>query len=120
MRVLQAAARVVRHRNLEELLEARVPRRGQIGHGQFARDQLLLDLEAQDDVQIVGRLVGLDADVRRLHAVDQQPEFLQRQRGQRGKLLLRARIPVLPERRGCARPGSPTGATAIRECRAKR
>ena len=41
------------------------------------RDQFLLELEAQDDVQVVGRLVGLDADQRRLDPVDRAVEALQ-------------------------------------------
>ena len=57
---------VVRHVDAEVVLHPRVPRLGQVVERQSARDELLLELEAQDDVQVVGHLVGLDADERRL------------------------------------------------------
>ncbi len=60
--VLEHAVGVVGHLEPEVLPEPRVPRLGQIGDRQPALDQLLLELEAQDDVQAVGRLVGLDPD----------------------------------------------------------
>ena len=72
MGILQATARVVRDRNLEQFLKAGVPRPGQIGHGQFSRDKPLLDLKAEDDVEIISRLVGLYPDMRRLYAVDDE------------------------------------------------
>ena len=43
---------------------------------QLAGDHRPLELEAQDDVQAVRRLVGLDADQGRLHLVDGAVEVL--------------------------------------------
>src|SRR5262249_50382103 len=42
-----------------------------------ATQNRLLQLKAQDDVQVVGRLVRLDADKRRLHVVNREEEIVQ-------------------------------------------
>ena len=60
--VLEHAACVVGHLDAQELLHARVPRLRQVGEGELARHQLLLQLEAEDDVQRVRDLVGIDPD----------------------------------------------------------
>ena len=60
--VLEHAARVVGHLDAEELPHPRVPRLRQVGERELAGDELLLELEAEDDVQRVGDLVGVDAD----------------------------------------------------------
>ena len=57
MDVLQHAVGVGVDGEAEQLLEASVPRLRGVGGIQRAVDQLLLELEAQDDVQRVGRLV---------------------------------------------------------------
>ena len=43
---------------------------GSCSSGNVVGEHRLLELEAQDDVQVVGRLVRLDADQRRLDSVD--------------------------------------------------
>ena len=61
--------------------------------------QLLLELEAQDDVEPVARLVGVDADERAAHAVDGAVEALERDVAERVReRLLEARVEPAPER----------------------
>src|SRR2546426_1023707 len=72
----EPAARVVRRRQAEVLLHLRVEELRHVGDGEPVVDQLLLELEAQDDVEVIGDLVRIDADQRRLHAVDRTPEGL--------------------------------------------
>ena len=69
MDVLQAPVRIVGDFEPEHFLELLVPARRQIGHLELAFDQLHLDLETQNDVQIVGDLVGFHADERRRDAI---------------------------------------------------
>ena len=76
MDVLQDAEAVVRHLDAEILGVAGVPGLGQVGRGDLAPDQLLLQLEADDHVQPVRDLVGVDPDERRLDAVDGAVEVL--------------------------------------------
>ena len=66
------------------LLVLLVPRPGQVGRRQLAVQQGLLQLEADQDVQVVGGLVGLDADQRRPHLVQREIEGVQRHVAQRG------------------------------------
>ena len=72
--VLQHAVGVIVDGDAEVLLKARVPCLGQVADGERPIDQALLELEAQDDVQRVGGLVGLDADVAGLDPVDRAVE----------------------------------------------
>ena len=74
MDVLQDPARVVRDVDPQVVLHASIPRFRELAQLDGAADDLLLELEAQDDVQVVGRLVGLDADQRRAHLVDRPVE----------------------------------------------
>ena len=63
-----------------------------------AGNQLLLQLEANHDVQVVRDLVRLDADEARLHVVDGRIKLVARHRAERlGKFRLRLRIKMLPE-----------------------
>src|SRR5438093_542258 len=64
--VLECAVAVVRHVEPEIGLEARVPRLGKVFDLELALEQLVLQLEAEEDVQVVGDLVRLDADVSRM------------------------------------------------------
>ncbi len=103
VRVLEDAVRVVRHRDAHELLEARVPRVRQVLHGESARHELLLELEAEDDVEPVARLVGVDADERAPHPVDRAVEVLERNGAERtGERLLESRVEPAPERERAA------------------
>ena len=70
MHVLEHPEPVVRRLDTQVLAHALVPHLGQVLELDRLREQLLLELEAEDDVQVVGRLVGLDADQRRLDPVD--------------------------------------------------
>src|SRR5439155_12665805 len=66
-------------------------------------EELLLELEAQDDVQVVGRLVRLDPDQRRLHLVDRAVERLCVDPAEPfGKRLLQLRVEAPPERAAAA------------------
>ena len=74
-----------------------------------------LELEAQQDVQVVGDLVGLDADQRRLHPVGLAVEVL----GGAPRPSPPGTSRASPARSGartagCGRPRSPTAATATR------
>ena len=52
----------VQRRQAEIVAHAPIPRLRQVGGVEPAGNQLLLDLEAQDDMQRIGHLVGIDAD----------------------------------------------------------
>ena len=80
---------VVGNREAEIAQEALVPSLGQVLDGDSTVDQLLLELEAQDDVHAVRRLVSLDADERRPHPVDRTIEGLRFQTRQRAPEHLR-------------------------------
>ena len=67
MDVLQAAVGGAGRAHLQPLLHAAVPGLGQIAHRQLARQQFLLQLIAQQDVQRIGQLIGIDADQAALH-----------------------------------------------------
>jgi hypothetical protein len=74
---------------------------GQILDREPAGEQLLLELEAQDHVQPVARLVGVDADERAAHAVDRAMEVLERHTAERTReRRLHARVEPAPERQG--------------------
>ncbi len=62
--VLQRALTVVGHVQPEVGLEARVPRLGHVLDLELALEQLVLQLEAEEDVHVVRDLVRLDADER--------------------------------------------------------
>ena len=51
MHVLEDAAYVVGHVDAEQILHLRVPGLGQVAERERAGDELLLQLEAEDDVQ---------------------------------------------------------------------
>ena len=94
---------------------------GRSATGRWPSKQGLLQLEADEDVQVVRGFVGLDADQRRPHVVDGEVEGVQRNVAQRGgKMPLGLRDRNAPRRPGCGRPGSPTSAIATRGCPAKR
>jgi hypothetical protein len=66
VRVLEGAVGDIRNLDAEVLVHLRVPCRRDIRGADLAGDHVLLQLEAQDDVQVVGGLVRLDADERGL------------------------------------------------------
>src|SRR4029077_10380553 len=58
--------------------ELRVERLRQVGGSDLPREHLPLELEAEDDVQRIGDLVGVHADQARRDAVDRAMEVLER------------------------------------------
>ena len=76
--VLQAALGIVRGRDSQGLAVLLVPCVGQLADWQFIGKQGLLQLEADDDVQVVSHLVGLDPDQAGLHVVDGGQELVER------------------------------------------
>ena len=66
MNVLEHASRVVGDVDAEVLVHLGVPGLRQVAQLDVAGQDVLLELEAQDDVHVVGHLVRLDADERRL------------------------------------------------------
>ncbi len=98
MHVLQTAIAVIGRRDCEIALVARAPRLRQIFHRKLALEQFELEIEPQDDVEIVGHLVGVGADERARDLVDGAIEGLTRNLSQLlRKLLLQFRIILLPE-----------------------
>src|SRR5579884_922316 len=67
--VLEHAPAVVGHLDPQVLPHAAVPLLRELLEPEALREQVLLELEAHDDVEVVRRLVGLDADQRRLDGV---------------------------------------------------
>ena len=74
---LRAALRGIRGADPQVRLHTLVPQRGQISDPDRPVDQPLLQLETQEDVQVVGHLVGLDADQRGRNLVDRRPEGIE-------------------------------------------
>ena len=96
--VLQAAACIIRWRKPEKLPKFLAPSCRQIGRQEIAGHQPLLQLEPQNDVQVVGRFVGFDADERRLDIVDSEQPLIQRNVAEgRGQCLASAGKKMLPE-----------------------
>ena len=99
MHVLEDAARVVGNLDSQVVGHARVPGPGEILDGEAVLDQVLLQLEAQDDVHVVGDLVGIDADQRRVHLVHRPVETLLVDIPElRRECVLQTRIVETPER----------------------
>ncbi len=114
MDVLQDAVRVVRDVDAEKLLHPGIPHLGEVLERDGAFDQLLLELEAQDDVEAVGRLVRVHTDEAGLGAVDRANEVVELDVAQVRERLLQRLEPVRPERAAAARRGSPTCGFATR------
>ena len=76
MRVLQHASRVVRDLDPEVLVHRLAPCLGEILRLELPLEEPALEIEAEDDVEAVRRLVRLDADEARLGAVHCREEGL--------------------------------------------
>ena len=88
----------MRGHDVEVLAVLLVPGGGGVGRRELAAQEGLFQLEANEDVQVVGRFVGLDADERRPHVVDGEVECVEAHAAERGrKPRLGGRIKVLPE-----------------------
>ena len=77
MDVLKHAVLVVRDLDAEVLLHPLVPHGRQVARSDMPRDQVLLELEAQDEVEAVGRFVRLDPNQGWLHLVDRAVEVVE-------------------------------------------
>ena len=97
MDILQATLAVVFWRESKQLTEAIIPCRGHIIHVQAAIEHAALDVEAQENVQVVGCLIGLDADRRECGAADEPKKIIERKSIQLRENFLRDRIPLLPK-----------------------
>src|SRR6266508_1107754 len=87
--VLEEPAGVVRDIEPEILGGARVPGLGKVGELELAVEDRELELEAHRYVQVVGDLIGLDADQRRLDLVGRPMERL----GVDGRKLIGKQLP---------------------------
>src|SRR5947209_7280388 len=97
--VLEDALDDVFRLDAEVLLELGVERLRQLGGRDRPREHLPLELEAEDDVERVRHLVGLDARRARRDLVERAVELLERDAGKpRRERLLQARIEVPPRR----------------------
>ena len=101
--ILQNAVPVVGHVDAEILVHLFRPALRQVTQLDAAVDDVLLELEAEDDVHAVRHLVRLDADQRRFRLVDSRQEAfeldaLERRRERR----LDARVEEAPERKAAA------------------
>ena len=74
MHILHHAVAVVGRGDAQVGGVARVPGIGQVADRQLAFQQRQFEVEAQHDVQVVGHLVGLDANQRALDLVDRAVE----------------------------------------------
>src|SRR5918994_2616085 len=100
---LEHAERVVRRLHAQVVLHPLVPDLRQLLEVDRVGEQLLLELEAEDDVEVVRRLVRLDADQRRLDPVDRAVPVLEARVAERlreGRLQLG--VEVAPERQAAA------------------
>ena len=80
MDVLQYALVRVAGGDAEEVGVGLVPGLGQLGDAQLAREQCELQLKSDDDVEVVGGLIGLHADEGALDAVGVAEPILRAQR----------------------------------------
>ena len=88
MDVLQHALDDIRRLDPQVLAELRVERLGEVGRCHRACEHLPLQLEAQDDVERVRDLVGVNADHTRRDTVERAMELVERDGGK----LLRERL----------------------------
>ena len=79
--------------------EALVPGGGHVVDGEVAAEQAAFEVEAQQDVEIVGGLVGFHPDRRELGAADGGEEVVERQVARGGESSPARGIPVFPEAR---------------------
>ena len=98
--ILQAAGAIVLRHHTQVPLVQLGPGAGEIRAAQIAAEQRALELEANDDVKVVGHLVGLRAQRARDHPIHGSTKRLHRNAPQRvGKSLEELRIDMPPESR---------------------
>src|SRR5262245_39155069 len=74
MHVLENSLRVVGGNDTERCLHPRIPGLGQVGQGKPPFDKIALQLKAEQNVEIVGYLIGFYANQGWLYAVDRAIE----------------------------------------------
>lgn len=102
MDVLKAAFGIGLGAEAEEFFEGFVPGGGDVGDLKFAGEEGAFELEAEEDVEVVGGFVGLDADGGVGGAVDADEELVEVEFLKVGEKLLGAREPFFPEGAGAA------------------
>src|SRR5579864_488396 len=115
--VLEDAVGEIGRLQAEVLAHLPIERLGEVADVEPAGEQVSLDLEAEDDVQAVRHLVGVDAPQRRLHLVQRPLERLERHVRERWKLLLQERVEETPRRRAAADEVLPHAALRLVEGR---
>ena len=100
--VLHDTIRVGRRCDTQVRMHPFVPCLGEVLDSQRSFQQLLLKLVAQHDVEVVGDLIGLNADEAGLHAVYRPVERVELDLPQRRESALKDRVVVLPERPAAA------------------
>ncbi len=99
MNILQNTICVVLRYCSKEIPCLFAPRVGQLLHRELFPNEHTLQLESQDDVETVGHLVRLNADVAWLHHVDRTIELLNVHAGELlREMLFDNRVEVVPER----------------------
>ena len=117
--VLEDAAGVVGDLEAEVVAVARVPGLGQVLEREVVLEDLQLELEADQDVEVVGDLVGLDPDQRALDAVGGAEELVDVDRAEGvGEALAQLRQDVARGRAARGRPSSPRAGSGTRAARA--
>ena len=113
--VLQTALRVVPRPDSECSPVRLVPRLRHLRGPQVPRDERALELEADEDVEVVGDFVGIGADERPAHAIEREEKIARRRRRRDSRETGRApagrSTPRIP---GSGRCDSPRIAPAIR------
>src|SRR5581483_6710128 len=118
--VLQDTARVVRDLDAEIVVHRLSPQLWQVLELDAAVDDVLLELEAENDVHAVGDLVGLDADERGLRLVDRRVELLDVDVAEVREALLEPWIEAAPERQAAADEVLPEPALRLVHAEARR
>ena len=119
--VLHDALGVARHVEPEVLLVAGVPGVGQILEREGLLEERHLELEADGDVEVVGDLVGLDADQRALDGVRRAVEVLGVDGAERlGEVLGKEGLKPANERPAAADPVLPQAALGLVEAQRRR
>ena len=97
MDVLEAAFGIGLGAEAEELFEGFVPGGGDVGDLEFAGEEGAFEFEAEEDVEVVGRFVGFDADAGVGGAIDSDEELVEVEFLEMGEELLGAWEPFFPE-----------------------
>ncbi len=95
--VLETTLRIIRHLQSESFLELLIPYPGQVPGFNFSFDQAVFDLEPQDDVQVVGEFIRLDADEARFGPIHKPRTVLGGMALEPGKIMNRFFVPERPK-----------------------